>query len=283
MILFKKSHLLARILESDRTRGIEISWVPTMGALHEGHLSLLEAARRPDRVRVCSIFINPTQFNVATDFEQYPVSLEKDIFMLEKAGVDYLFLPAQADIYPEGTGNLERYALGALETTLEGKYRPGHFQGVCQVMSRLMKTIAADHLYMGQKDYQQCMVIQRLLELTHSPTRLHTCPTRREPDGLAMSSRNLRLSEKERKNAIAIYQSLVYLRDHLRSGDLAPLLAQANTILLQHDFRVDYVSIADHQSLQAVSRWDGRQPLVALIAAFQQEVRLIDNMLLTPS
>ncbi|HMH34960.1 MAG TPA: pantoate--beta-alanine ligase [Puia sp.] len=281
MILFKKSGDLRQFLQQIPGKGMQVGWVPTMGALHPGHLSLLETARKENALSICSIFVNPTQFNVASDFEKYPITLEKDIKLLVAAKVDLLFLPDVDDIYPKGISGLEQYPLGYLETTLEGEFRPGHFQGVCQVMNRLLEIIAPGRLYMGQKDYQQCMVIQKLLELKQSGTILHTCSTRREPDGLAMSSRNMRLSESERKDAIGLYEALTYIQQHLHPGDLTALVGHAKSILLQRNFRIDYVEMADAVTLHPVKRWDSKEKLVALAAAFQGQVRLIDNMLLT--
>jgi pantoate--beta-alanine ligase len=161
MILFKRAAELAAYLETKAREGLLPCFIPTMGALHQGHLSLIKAAKAMNGITVCSIFVNPTQFNDPGDFHKYPVTIEKDIYLLEKQGADLLFLPGIAEIYPDGTDHLERYDLGYLETILEGKYRPGHFQGVCQVMRRLLAIVRPAHLFMGQKDYQQCMVLKK--------------------------------------------------------------------------------------------------------------------------
>ena len=280
MILFKNIHPLRTWLAEQRSKGQSTGFVPTLGALHQGHLSLIEASRRGNGLTVASIFVNPTQFNDPKDFEKYPKTIEKDIELLEAAGADLLFLPSVPEIYPGGTSGLRQYDLGYLESILEGKYRPGHFQGVCNVMHRLMDIVTPDDLYMGQKDYQQCMVVKRLLQIMGSPARLHPCPTLREPDGLAMSSRNMRLSPAERKNATAMFRALSHIKDHLRPGPTDALRSEASGMLAQHDFRVDYVEIADAGTLESVGDWDGHRKIVALAAAFQQEVRLIDNLLL---
>ena len=180
---------------------------------------------------ICSIFVNPVQFNDPKDFEKYPVSIEKDIQMLHEAGTNVLFLPSVAEIYPQGQTGLETYDLGPLETILEGRYRPGHFQGVAQVMSRLLKLVQPDHLFMGQKDFQQCLVVQRLIEIMHLPVQFHAVPTVREEDGLAQSSRNRRLTAEQRKNAVAISQALNDIREKLSSGDASELLKQAQAKL----------------------------------------------------
>jgi pantoate--beta-alanine ligase len=280
MILFKKSaaasHYLQGIHSAQKTTG----FVPTMGALHQGHLSLIEASKRQNPVTIASIFVNPAQFNNKSDFENYPITIERDIELLEAAGCDALFFPAVDEIYPNGTAQTQTYDLGFLETVLEGRFRPGHFQGVCKVMHRLLTILPATNLYMGQKDYQQCMVVKRLLALINSQTALHTCPTLREPDGLAMSSRNMRLNATERQQAIAISKALFSIKAQLQKQSPVVLINNATNLLLQHQFKIDYVTIADANTLQPVCNWNGQQPLVALIAAFLNEVRLIDNLVL---
>ena len=294
MILFKKTSDLDHWLDQERASGNAIGFVPTMGALHEGHISLIDISKKSVPITVCSIFVNPTQFNDPRDFQKYPITIENDILLLEKAGVDALFLPEVNEMYPDGTKDLEKYDLGSLETLLEGKYRPGHFQGVCQVMRRLLQLVRPDDLFMGQKDYQQCMVVQRLIQLMGWNIRFHAGPIIREPDGLAMSSRNVRLSPEERQRATAIYHALQTLR-YADSGPGAPnaptALARAKKLLEDAKFRIDYLEIADPQTLEhlplvppAFTHPDATPTFpygaVALIAAFQGEVRLIDNMIL---
>ena len=254
--------------------------MPTMGALHKGHIQLIESSRSVSDVSVCSIFINPSQFNDRRDFEKYPVSIETDIEMLVKAGTDAVFLPSVSEIYPDGDKNLEIYDLGRLETILEGRFRPGHFQGVCQVMSRLMKIVKPDHLFMGQKDYQQCLIVKRLIELLDISVRFHTIPTVREADGLALSSRNRRLTADQRKNAVAISQALKGIRENLVSGTTGPVLQSAWEKLDAADFKTDYITVARGTDLEPLQNWNGTEKAVALIAAFLGEVRLIDNILI---
>lgn len=282
MILFKKENDLRKYLNNHPERQKGAGFVPTMGALHEGHLSLLREAKQANGIAVCSIFINPAQFNEPADYEKYPVTLEKDIFLLETAGCDILFLPSVQEIYPQGAAPGRHYELGYLETILEGRYRPGHFQGVCAAVHRLLSIVRPERLYIGQKDYQQCMVIRRLLELTglDRQTRVHISPIRREKDGLAMSSRNMRLNEDERKTAPAIYQALLLVKDSLQPGSTKGIKERAIAMLAQKGLKVDYIEIADAGSLEPAGHWDGKQKLVALAAAFLGEVRLIDNMLL---
>ena len=280
MILFKKTVHLQAYLQDARNQGNTIGFVPTLGALHRGHLSLVARSKQDNQSTLASIFVNPAQFNDKKDFEKYPISIEKDIELLVSAGCDAIFLPAVEEIYPQGYDQPVHYELGLLETILEGKYRPGHFQGVCKVMDRLLNIVQPDNLYMGQKDYQQCMVVNRLLAIRQSPARLHTCPTLREPDGLAMSSRNTRLSEDERKKAVTISVVLEYLKEHIRAGGTAAIINESKAMLAEKNFRIDYVAIAGDQTLEPVINWDGKRKIVALIAAFQNGVRLIDNMLL---
>lgn len=281
MILFKQAEDLTDYLQKARANGQTIGFVPSMGALHQGHLSLIEQSVKETDLTICSIFVNPTQFNDPNDFQQYPVTIEKDILLLEAAGTSVLFLPSVDTIYPNGTANLLAYDLGYLEQILEGYYRPGHFQGVCQVMHRLLDIVQPDHLYMGAKDYQQCMVVQRLMKIIGSKAIFHACPTLREPDGLAMSSRNARLSPEERQKAVVIFQTLRYMKEHIKPGNLQQLKQEGKLALEQNQFRVDYVEIADAQSLEIIDNWDGNSSIVALIAAFIGEVRLIDNFNLT--
>jgi len=280
MILFKRSQDLQHWVLEQKGKGKITGFVPTMGALHEGHMELIKACRSMVDLTICSIFVNPAQFNDPKDFEKYPVSTEKDIQMLHQAGTDVLFLPSVDDIYPQGQGGLETYDLGSLETLLEGRYRPGHFQGVSQVMSRLLKLVQPDHLFMGQKDFQQCLVVKRLIEIMHLSVQFHTVPTVREADGLAQSSRNRRLTSEQRKNAVAISQALFDIRGKLSSGDAMELLKQARKKLDAAHFKTDYITIARTSDLQPIVDWNGKEKAVALIAAFQGDVRLIDNMLL---
>ena len=279
MIIFKYADQLARYIEQQKTASKLIGFVPTMGALHNGHIALIDQSKKNTGLTVCSIFVNPTQFNNPSDYQLYPNTIEKDIEKLEAAGCDVLFLPAIAEMYPQGTTNLEQYDLGYLETLLEGKYRPGHFQGVCQVMNRLLTMVKAHKLFMGQKDYQQCMVVNRLLQLMQSPTELITCPTLREADGLAMSSRNMRLTPEDRQKATTIYKSLTLIKQECNNGGTWPVIKnKATQLLTDAGFKIDYVELADAKTLEPATDQNG--PRVALIAAFLHDVRLIDNMLI---
>lgn len=281
MVIIKEAGTLARYIGKEKAAGNQIGFIPTMGALHQGHLDLIGQGRKQAGFTVCSIFVNPTQFNNTGDYNKYPKVIDKDIAKLASAGTDILFLPSIEEVYPDGTAGLEHYDLGYLETVLEGQYRPGHFQGVCLVMRRLITMVQPHQLFMGLKDYQQCMVVKRLLQIMQSPVKLIPCDTVREKDGLAMSSRNMRLNEEDRKKAPAIYQCLEFIQKELRPGPLNKLKAAGASQLAEKGFIVDYVEIAHAETLELKENWDGKEPLVVLIAAFLNEVRLIDNMVVS--
>lgn len=281
MILFKKTADLDKWLDAQRKKANIIGFVPTMGALHPGHLSLITAAKNGNDLVVSSIFVNPTQFNNPRDFEKYPITIEKDIEMLEQAGCDVLFLPSVHEIYPDGFSTTKNYDLGFVETILDGKFRPGHFQGVCMVVHRLLDIVSPDNLYLGQKDYQQCMVIKKLIRIIGKFTiNIHISPTLRESDGLAMSSRNMRLNTEERETAVTIYHSLLFIKNNISKGDVTAVKNQAKEILDNAGFKTDYVEIADATDLTLLNEWNGQQKIVVLVAAFLNEIRLIDNMVL---
>jgi pantoate--beta-alanine ligase len=278
MILFKKQAAISEFLHQKTKTGHTIGFVPTMGALHKGHISLIDNCKKTCDITVSSIFVNPTQFNDKSDYEKYPVTISKDINMLEEAGCDVLFLPSAAEIYPAGTQNLRLYNLGYLETVLEGQYRPGHFQGVCQVVHLLLQIVQPQQLFLGQKDYQQCMVIKKMIELTGLTTSVTVCNTLRETDGLAMSSRNMRLTPQEREKATIISSTLNFIKREIKPGNIDDLKERALNHLKAEGFTPDYVEVADANTLEIINNWNGQTKLVALIAAFLNHVRLIDNM-----
>jgi pantoate--beta-alanine ligase len=280
MVVHRRALALTEHLARCRKRGETIGFVPTMGALHEGHISLIhKASELCDKV-VCSIFVNPTQFNDPSDYERYPVTVESDMRMLALAGADFLFLPSVSEIYPEGTGNPPRYDLGSLDRVLEGEHRPGHFQGVCRVVHRLLTVTKPDVLVMGSKDFQQCMVCRRLIEIESLPVRLVTAETVREPNGLAMSSRNRRLSEYGRERASAIHSVLTHWKTSLGKVPIGVLEKEALSRLESEGFKPEYACIRDAYTLEPVGEWDGTSPLVGLVAAWLEGVRLIDNSML---
>lgn len=276
MIIFKKAAEITSYLDNQRLAGKKIGFVPTMGALHPGHLSLIQKGRKTNDLTVCSIFVNPTQFNNPEDFQKYPITINNDIQLLEENCCDILFLPTVDEIYPQ---NFEKksYALGNLELILEGRHRPGHFQGVCMVVERLLKIVSCDHLFLGKKDYQQCMVLTQLVKMLGLNINLHLAETIREENGLAMSSRNQRLSESDKIKALSIFKALNFIKNNIKSGSLEDLITTAKSILTENDFDIDYLEITD-ENLNSLSAWDGKTPLVALVAATINNIRLIDNM-----
>lgn len=281
MIIFKKRIDISNYIVNHKKTTGKIGFIPTMGALHKGHITLIEASKKTDTLTICSIFVNPTQFNNTADFETYPVTIEKDIDLLEKAGCNVLFLPSVDEIYPADSSTTLPYELGFIETVLDGKYRPGHFQGVCNVVKRLLDIVQPNMIYLGQKDYQQCMVIKKLIELIQSPTQIIVCPTLRESDGLAMSSRNMRLTPVERIKAVRISEVLLFIKQQIKPGNLEDLKKRSINYLTNEGYKVDYVEIAKSTNLRLVQNWDGKTKLVALVAAFLNEVRLIDNRIVS--
>ncbi|MDE3214373.1 MAG: pantoate--beta-alanine ligase [Bacteroidota bacterium] len=280
MIIFKDPHKIRQHLESLQKKGLKIGYVPTMGALHPGHISLVNQCRQTCDVTLCSIFVNPVQFNNSEDFKNYPSTLESDILLLEESGCDLLFLPGETDIYPDSSFRNKHYELGNLEQVLEGKFRPGHFQGVCLVVERLLTILQPDDLFLGQKDFQQCKVISLLLHTMGRPPRLHVCPIVRETDGLAMSSRNLRLNPEERALAPQIFKNLTFLKEHLREGNLTQLQKEAVSRLETLGFKVEYLELCNTENLDPLNRWSPGLHGVILVAAFIGKIRLIDNLLL---
>lgn len=283
MIICKEISELSQYIYACKKEGRPVGFVPTMGALHDGHVSLITASKAKSLFTICSIFVNPTQFNDPKDFEKYPVTIDIDIEKLYGAGCDLLFLPSVNEIYPNGTKPQKHYDIGYIENLLDGKYRPGHFQGVCQVVERLLDIVMPDELFLGQKDYQQCMVLTKLVELMNKKgwIKINICPTLREADGLAMSSRNMRLNKEERQTATTIFKALTYLKEHIYQLPVDTLQQHAHDMLTANGFKPDYVTIADATTLMPLEKIEKNTKAVALIAAFLNEVRLIDNMILT--
>lgn len=279
MVIIKTAAHLQSFLQDQRRSSAPIGFVPTMGALHQGHISLIINAKESSKLVVSSIFVNPTQFNDPADFEKYPQTLTQDIDLLTQTGCDVLFLPSVAEMYPEGIQGGLQYELGFIETVYDGHFRPGHFQGVCRVVEKLLRLVEPDLLYLGQKDYQQCMVIRKMCELRQIPVTIRICATQREVDGLAMSSRNLRLNTEERRLAPQLYRIMQETASKLKSGSLQPLTENAREELSRIGFKPDYFEFADAGTLTPVTHWNGSDPLVLLAAAFLGAIRLIDNLI----
>ncbi len=264
--------------------GKKVGFVPTMGALHEGHISLIRLSNRENDLTVCSIFVNPTQFNDPKDFEKYPITLESDMQKLIAAKCDILFLPTVAEMYPKGLKNSEPIDFGYIAGTLEGEFRPGHFDGMAQIVEKLLRAVAPHRLYMGQKDYQQAMICTRLIKKRNLKIKIVVCPIKREKDGLAMSSRNVRLDARSRKVAVEISKVLKSMKGRAARGEgqLIADLEQAAFEKLSSfsEFKVEYVAIRDAKTLKPIKKISATTHAVALIAARIGGVRLIDNMLL---
>ena len=260
-------------------QGSRVGFVPTMGALHAGHLSLIQAAREECDFVVASIFVNPTQFGPQEDFQKYPRTTEPDLNLCSKAGVDVVFQPAVETIYPAGYATF--VDVTGLSDVLEGKFRPGHFRGVTTVVLKLFNIVPADFAYFGQKDYQQQAIIRRMCAELNLPVEIRVCPTVREADGLALSSRNVYLNAEERHSALALMRSLHLARESITSGrkDLASVRQQMFDLLTKTPrVRVEYATLIHPETLEEVTEVLPR--LVAVVAARVGSTRLIDNLII---
>ncbi len=281
MIIFKTVSQLHQYIQQQKLSGLGVGFVPTMGALHTGHISLVKQSKSACDITVCSIFVNPTQFNDSKDFEKYPIAIEQDIYMLEMAKCDVLFLPNVDEVYPRNFDQNKQYDLGFIETVFEGAYRPGHFNGVCMVVERLLNIITPNKLFLGQKDYQQCIVLKKLIEIMNVDIDVIICPTSREENGLAMSSRNRRLSDDAKEKATIIYNSFNKIKEKISITNSVELIEDTKQFFYKNGFdSIDYLNFANAETLEPIELWDGTTPLVILTAAFIEGVRLIDNMVL---
>jgi len=279
--IFKTKASLQAYLQEARSTGQKIALIPTMGALHEGHLSLLNYAKPISDIRVCSIFVNPTQFNDPKDLEKYPRPIENDIRLLESVDCDILFLPSVDEMYPD-KNEAWHLVLGELDQIWEGERRPGHFQGVTQVVYKLFTLVQPDIACFGQKDFQQVMVIKRMIAMKDLAIQLAICPIIRDQDGLALSSRNARLSDAGKRTALALSRSLQYVKDHIHDAiPLAEIKDKALQILTDTEgLTVEYFALCESSTLKEVNHIDFSKQHVALVAAWVEGVRLIDNMIL---
>jgi len=277
MEIFTTRKALRQYLFQIRDLNKTVGLVPTMGALHEGHLSLIKAAQLVSDVVVCSVFVNPTQFNDPADLEKYPRTIEADIKMLQAINCDVLFNPTVNEIYD--THEQWHLPLGELENLLEGKFRPGHYQGVTQVVSILFRLVEPDKAYFGQKDYQQFLIISKMAGMMHLPVKLVMCPIKREPDGLAMSSRNVHLNHEDHMHALVLSKTLNWVKDNFGVSDIARLKKEAQ-LMIGHESGVEleYFEIANGDTLNPAKENDRK--IVALVAARVGKTRLIDNMVL---
>ncbi|MCB9080960.1 MAG: pantoate--beta-alanine ligase [Lewinellaceae bacterium] len=279
MFVFKTVDSLQVHLARCRARGQRIGFVPTMGALHAGHLQLLDLSRQNNACTVCSIFVNPTQFNDAADLERYPRTPGRDLDLLEQTGVDVVFMPGVADVYPPGQQDELLPDFGSLDKVLEGEFRPGHFTGVAQVVKRLLDIVAPHQLIMGQKDYQQVAIIRHLIQQLGLPVELVMAPTVREEDGLAMSSRNVRLDPEMRQRAPVIYQTLRDFKEMLATFPPEAVEGFAMDQLSASGLRPEYFEIVDGDTLEPVTHPGSTARIVACTAVWAGDVRLIDNLI----
>lgn len=277
MKIFTSKSELSDALKDLKAQEKQIGLVPTMGALHEGHISLINAARQQTDVVVCSIFVNPTQFTDPSDLEKYPRTVENDIQKLEQAGCDILFLPEVSEMY--GHNETWHLDLGYLESILEGQSRPGHYQGVTQIVYKLFQLTSPDKAFFGQKDYQQVLVIRKMTDIFKLPVELIMCPIQRSEAGLALSSRNVHLSPVEKQQAFTLSRALLKMKEHAAEADAAAIRQAGLEVLnAEPGIRLDYCEVLDKDTLLAPDAAStGR---VALIAASVGKTRLIDNMIL---
>ncbi|TCC93549.1 pantoate--beta-alanine ligase [Pedobacter frigiditerrae] len=259
----------------------KVALVPTMGALHKGHLSLIKIAQQHADVVVCSIFVNPTQFTDPKDLEKYPRPLEHDIKMLQEAGCNFVFMPTVKEMYPSFPTPENWYIdLGAAEFLLEGEFRKGHYQGVTQIVKKLFDAVGPDVAFFGQKDFQQVLMIKRMVKHFNMPVEIVSCPIIREDDGLAMSSRNIHLSKTDREHSLILSRALKYVADNFNKSDLTDLLLKAKAMINEMPgVELDYLTIAEGETLLPIANKQVKNP-IALVAAKVGETRLIDNMLL---
>lgn len=278
MIIFSKASEIQEWVQQQREKGSTIGFVPTMGALHEGHLSLVETSMENNDVTVVSIYVNPKQFNDPEDLNKYPRQMNKDTDLLNEISVDCLFLPDDSEIYPPGVDTSIDFDLGPAANVMEGKFRPGHFKGMAEVVHRLLAIVRPDKLYMGQKDFQQQSIVRKMITDLHLPVILEMCPTVREENGLAMSSRNERLSPDARSKAGVIYNSLVEA-ERLFEEDIPvdDIKAKAIKAIEEAGFKTEYFEIVDGITFEPAASHLDSQFVVACCAVSAEGVRLIDN------
>jgi len=259
-----------------------IGFVPTMGALHTGHISLIKAAKKECDIVVCSIFVNPTQFDKQEDLDKYPITIEADSKLLEDAECDFLLLPSVQEVYPNGKDNYTAPNIGEIVNVLEGKHRIGHFEGVMQVVERLLRMTLATHLYMGMKDYQQFLVCSKMTKAVGLEVVMRGMPIVREKDGLAKSSRNVRLTPEGRKIAVQINKRLKKSKGLLSINNLKRVEKKAiENFDKIEGIKLEYFEIVDKDTLMKPDKKKGKENLIALMAAWVDGVRLIDNMILS--
>jgi len=276
MQVYRRPASLREAVNNLRNKAQSLGFVPTMGALHQGHLALIERALTENEQTVLSIFVNPTQFNAQEDLQAYPRQLEEDIQRVSHWPNLLVFHPEVEDLYGREV-QAQNYPLGGIAEPLEGAHRPGHFQGVATVVHKLLSVVQPQRAYFGEKDFQQLRVIQKLVAQLELPVKVIGCPIVREPSGLAMSSRNMRLSPKEKDKAAQIYQGLMWAATHWARLGPAELEAAVQRHLQKHDLEVEYVAVADEENLQRINKWSSAHHARCFVAVWCGDVRLIDN------
>lgn len=278
--VIERASELNALVASHKQNGLSVGFVPTMGALHEGHLTLAKRAKKENDFVIVSIFVNPTQFNDKKDLEKYPRTLESDLLLLETTGVDVVFFPEVSEVYPDGDDKGAEIDLGGLDTYMEGAFRPGHFKGVAQVVKRLLDIVTPDKLYMGQKDFQQFTIIHHMIQKLKISTELVVCPIIREPNGLAMSSRNERLSSATRSVAGIIYKTLKAAKRQSSTKTPEQISSYGMKKLNVAPFEPEYFIIVDGYKLTPIDDIHATKYAVACVAVWADGVRLIDNIIL---
>jgi len=281
MICIRSIHALRLHIADEKRASKTIGFVPTMGALHEGHISLIKQAKADNTVCIASIFVNPLQFNNAEDFKKYPIQQDLDITLMEEAGCDVLFMPNVEEFYP--TKPKMSIDIGLLDQILEGAHRPGHFSGVAIVVSKLFNVVSPDKAYFGQKDLQQVAVINQLVSELNFPIEIIACPIIREPNGLAMSSRNMRLSDTAKTIASNLFKALSLMETQIKAGETAAakLVSAGKTYLTEFkEIEIEYLEVVNGNSLESVTEIKGYSKVAICIAAHIEGVRLIDNLVI---
>lgn len=280
MYFFKTTEGLQKHVNQNKSSNQKIGFVPTMGALHQGHLSLIQQSQAVCSHTICSVFVNPTQFNESSDLQKYPRTPAKDVELLTMVGTDILFMPQVSEVYPNGTTNNLIIDFRGLDQVMEGKFRPGHFEGVAQVVHRLLALTQPDVLFMGQKDFQQCAIVGRMIEALGLEIELYVCPIVRENSGLALSSRNVRLSKQGKEQALILSKSLQKAKVTLEKENVQSIVDTVKTQFSESTAELEYFEIVDGRSLQPVADKKDTDFIVACVAAWVEGVRLIDNMIL---
>lgn len=279
MLVIKEIKDLQALISNQRTEGKRIGFVPTMGALHEGHISLVDEAGRQTDFVVVSIFVNPTQFNDANDLAKYPKTLEADTRMLAKTACQVIFAPEVATMYPKP--DTRQFSFGRLEQVMEGQFRPGHFNGVAQIVSKLFDVVKPDKAFFGLKDFQQLVIVKAMVKQLNLPVEIVPCPIVREASGLARSSRNERLSPEQRSHAAVIYQTLLEAKNNAGKVSVEGMKRQVTEQINANPYlKIEYVDVVDDIELKQIKNWDEPVNKVLCIAVFCGEVRLIDNLLI---